>query len=370
MSRLAALAQVGQSIWVDDLSRDLVASGELANRVSAQSVTGVTSNPTIFAAAILGSDDYDEQLAGEARRGASTSEIYSALVTRDIQGACDVLRPVWERSGRRDGLVSVEVSPELAHDTEGTVAEVREWVKRIDRPNLLVKVPATEEGIPAVESLVSEGVSINITLIFSLARYRQVMEAYLSGLEKLSAIGGEVAAVNSVASFFVSRFDTETDERLTAIGSDEALALRGKTAVANARAAYGLFGEVFAGERWEALESQGAAVQRPLWASTSTKNPSYRDTLYVDTLAAAHTVNTMPRSTLEAYEDRGPVAPELFGSAEISQANADLQALADVGVSYDSVTETLEREGVEKFADSFHELVQAIDVSRLRYTDA
>ena len=366
MSRLAGLVAAGQSIWVDDLSRDLVASGELARRVELQSVTGVTSNPTIFAGAIIGGAAYRDQLLEMARQGASTAEIYAALITADIQGACDVLRPAWELFGRTDGFVSVEVSPDLAHQVEETVAEVREWVKRIDRPNLLVKVPATAEGVPAITRLIGEGISINVTLIFSLERYRQVMEAYVLGLEALRDLGGYVGSVNSVASFFVSRFDTETDRRLDAIGNPRALQMRGMAAVANARAAYGLFQEVFRGERWDALAQAGANLQRPLWASTSTKNPAYRDTMYVDALVAADTVNTMPRSTLEAYHDHGPEIPDPFSESDIDSARLELDALGDVGIDYADVTATLEREGVQKFADSFHELIAAIDEARQR----
>ncbi len=364
MSKLAALVAAGQSIWIDELSRDLINSGELATRVAGQFVTGVTSNPTIFAGAIIGgSKHYQRQLAAEAKAGAPLADIYSSLITRDIQQACDVLGETWEASGHRDGLVSVEVSPELAHDTDATVVEVREWAKRVDRPNLLVKVPATAAGVPAIEQLTSEGISVNVTLIFSLERYQQVMDAYLAGLRKLVDLGGDSSSVNSVASFFVSRFDTETDPRLEAIGTPEALALRGKTAVANARAAFGLFQRTFDGEAWDSLKRVGAAVQRPLWASTSTKNPAYRDTLYVDTLVAAQTVNTMPRSTLDAYEDHGP-EPEPFGADDIAGASTTLEALAEAGIDYDDVTETLEREGVQKFADSFHELLAALDRGR------
>jgi transaldolase len=369
VSNLATIAALGQSIWIDDLSRDLIGSGELARRIAEESVTGVTSNPTIFAAAVTGSTTYDPQIRELARRGASTPEIYSAVVTQDIQDACDVLRPVWERTDGCDGFVSVEVSPDLAHDTEGTVSEVREWTKRVDRPNLLVKVPATAEGVPAIAGLIGEGISINVTLIFALRRYRQVMEAYLQGVEELKDLGGDVSTVKSVASFFVSRFDTETDRRLTEIGTPEALTLRGKTAVANARVAYGEFLEVFAGERWESLARAGATVQRPLWASTSTKNAAYPDTLYVDALVAPDTVNTMPRPTLAAYQDHGNSNPHPFGAEDIARAREDLARLASVGVDYDDVTATLEREGVQKFADSYHELLEAIDVQRRRYAE-
>ncbi len=365
-SPLHALAIAGQSIWSDQISRAMLDSGELDRRIVDDAVTGVTSNPTIFAGAITGGDDYDAQLEDMVARDASTTEIVSALMTQDLQRACDALSEVWERTDGRDGYVSVEVDPDLAHETDPSVAEAREWVKRIDRLNLLVKIPATVEGLPAIRKLIGEGISVNVTLIFSLARYRDVMDAYLAGLEDFRAIGGDLSTVASVASFFVSRVDTEVDGRLDAVGTDAAKALRGKAAVANARVAYDEFLITFRGERWQSLAADGARVQRPLWASTSTKNPDYRDTLYVDTLVAPHTVNTMPLSTVDAYQDHGPNPPSPFGPEEIADARAVLDTLAEVGVDYDDVVEVLEREGVEKFSTSWRELLSDVDATRER----
>ncbi|MFO7549612.1 MAG: transaldolase [Acidimicrobiia bacterium] len=359
-SRLHRLADAGQSVWSDQISRSMLDSGELERLVEDDAVSGVTSNPTIFAGAITSSSDYDDQLAEMAGRNADPVEIVAALMGEDIRRACDVLRPVWERSGGADGFVSVEVDPELARETESTVAEAREWVKRIDRPNLLVKVPATAEGIPAVRRLIGEGISINVTLIFAIERHRQVMDAYLAGLEDYAAIGGDPDRVASVASFFVSRVDSEVDRRLDEIGSPEALALRGTAAVANARAAYDEFLLAFRGPRWEMLRALGARVQRPLWASTSTKDPSYRDTLYVDTLVAPHTVNTMPLSTIAAFQDHGP-APMPFGPEEIADARGSLARFSQVGVDYDDVVRVLEEEGVDKFVASWRELLADVE---------
>ncbi|NIA25060.1 MAG: transaldolase [Gammaproteobacteria bacterium] len=365
MSNLHAVAAQGQSIWLDSISQELLKPAGLPRMMKDDAITGVTSNPSIFAAAIMGSADYDRPLGDMAARGASTDEIYTALVTGDIQAACDVMRPVFDRTDGVDGYVSVEVSPDLAHDTAATVAEAREWVKRVDRPNLLIKVPATAEGIPAVRQLITEGTSVNVTLIFALERYREVMEAYLSGLEGLAAVGGDVSRVASVASFFVSRVDTEVDTRLEGIGTDDALALRGKAAIANARAAYGAFLEMFSGDRWEALTDKGARIQRPLWASTSTKNPAYRDVMYVEDLVAPDTVNTVPISTIDAYQDHGSSDPKVFTSADIAAAVATLDQLASVGIDYDDVVQVLEDEGVRKFADAYHQLLASIDEKRL-----
>lgn len=368
MSRLHAVAAQGQSIWLDSISRNLLEPAGLPRMMEEDAVTGVTSNPTIFAGAIMGSTDYDEPVADMARRGASTDEIYTALVTRDIQDACDLLRPAWSATRGVDGYVSVEVSPDLAADTEGTIAEARAWVKRVDRPNLLIKVPATPEGILAVRQLIGEGISVNVTLIFALDRYRDVMAAYLDGLETFIELGGDPAHVASVASFFVSRVDTEVDKRLEAIGTDDALALRGTAAVANARAAYGVFLETFTGDRWTVFTSRGARVQRPLWASTSTKNPAYRDVMYVEELVVPDTVNTLPIVTIEAYQDHGDPDPKPFGMAEIEDAKATLARLAGIGIDYDDVVETLETEGVRKFADSYHQLLDAIEAKRALFT--
>jgi transaldolase len=353
MSRLQGVAAKGQSIWLDSISRRLLQPDGLPRMMVDDAVTGVTSNPSIFAAAIIGSADYDGPLGEMAGRGASTDEIYTALVTDDIQAGCDVIRSAYDRTNEVDGYVSVEVSPELAHDTDATVAEAREWVKRVGRPNLLVKVPATAEGIPAIRHLIAEGISVNVTLIFALDRYRDAMDAYLGGLEAFLATGGDISRIASVASFFVSRVDTEVDRRLEAIGSDSALALRGKAAVANARAAYGAFLETFTGPRWEALRAAGAHIQRPLWASTSTKNPAYSDILYVQDLVVADTVNTMPASTIEAYQDHGPVDPAVFTTADIDEAIDTLAHLGSIGIDYD-----------DKFDKAYQELLGSIDTKR------
>lgn len=364
MSRLDAVAAAGQSIWSDQISKGMLDRGELTTRIENDAITGVTSNPSIFAAAIGGSDEYDGQLVDLLDRDADTAEVVATLMTTDIQRACDVLHPVWERSGGADGHVSVEVDPTLAHETEPTIAEAREWAKRVDRPNLLVKVPATKAGIPAITKLIGEGISINVTLIFSLERYREVMDAYLAGLETFRSVGGDVSKVASVASFFVSRFDSEVDKRLDAIGTNEAAALRGTTAVANALVAYDEFLMAFRGDRWESLAAAGAMVQRPLWASTSTKDPSYPDTLYVHSLVAPHTVNTMPLDTVDAYQDHGPVPPPIFGPAEMGRARVTLRRLGEVGVDYDDVVQVLEDEGVQKFADAWNGLLGKIDERR------
>lgn len=364
MSNLHNLAAVGQSIWIDSLSRELLRSGELAAQIDTNAVTGVTSNPSIFAKAMLSGDDYDAQLGELVGRDATVDEIYTALVTQDIQQACDVMRPVFDQTGSSDGFVSVEVSPELAADTDGTVAEARDWVKRVNRPNLLIKVPATVQGIVAVEALIAEGISVNVTLIFSLDRYRSVMEAYIAGLERFGQAGGDISTVASVASFFVSRLDSEVDGRLDAIGSDQALALRGLAAVANARVAYLHFLRAFSTDRWLRLAIDGGRVQQPLWASTSTKNPDYSDTLYVDTLAAPTTVNTMPESTIAAYQDHGPSHPQVLDIEDMNDGVAVLGRLAEAGIDYADVTDTLEREGVDKFVASFREMIADIERKR------
>jgi transaldolase len=359
-SPLHRLRTAGVSPWSDQISREMLDTGELERRIQEDAITGVTSNPSIFAKAIVGSDDYDTDVAEMKGRGASTTEIISTLMGDDIQRGCDALRDVYERTDGRDGFVSVEVTPTLAHDTEATVAEAREWVKRIDRPNLLVKVPATEAGLPAIRRLIGEGISINVTLIFSLERYRQVMAAYLDGIETYIDQGGDPARVASVASFFVSRMDSEVDDRLEAIGTPEAMDLRGRTAIANARLAYRAFLDTFAGERWQGLVSGGARIQRPLWASTSTKNPDYRDTLYVEELVAPRTVNTMPLETIDAYQEHGP-EPVAFGPEEMAEAQTVIDQMGSVGVDYDDVMEVLESEGVDKFIASWEELVTDVD---------
>lgn len=360
-SNLHGLSNAGVSVWSDQISRSMLQSGELARRIENDAVSGVTSNPTIFAKAIVGSTDYHDQLQDLRSAGTPTEEIVKTMMADDIKRACDVLSVVHKEGKGTDGFVSVEVSPLLADDTEATVAEARDWVKQINRPNLLVKVPATPQGIPAIRRLIGEGISINVTLIFSLARYEQVMDAYMSGLEDFAETGGDLSSVASVASFFVSRFDTEVDRRLEAIGDDEALALRGRTAVANARAAYGRFLAQFDSERFEAMGSRGAHPQRPLWASTSTKNPEYDDLLYVESLVVPRTVNTMPLETIDAYQDHGDPNPSPFDAADIEEARRTLDRMNEVGVDYDDVVQTLEEEGVGKFADSWQELLEGVE---------
>lgn len=361
ISNLHGLAAAGVSIWSDQISKQMLQSGELARRVEQDAVTGVTSNPTIFANSIGGSDDYREQLMDLKSAGVPTEEIAWNLMTGDITRGCDVLGPVYTATGGRDGFVSVEVSPTLAHDTDATVAEARDWVKQIDRDNLLVKVPATPEGIPAIRTLIGEGISVNVTLVFSLQRYREVMDAYIGGLQDLMAIGGDLSSVFSVASFFVSRFDTEADRRLDEVGANDAEELKGKLAVANARAAYGLFLEKFSDDEFGELSEQGGRPQKPLWASTSTKNPAYSDLLYVEGLVARDTVNTMPVETIDAYQDHGDPEPASFDAVDIVRANDLLEQMESVGVDYDDVVATLEREGVEKFTASWLELLEQIE---------
>lgn len=362
-SPLHAVAAAGQSVWSDQISRSMLDAGELAQRMADDAITGVTSNPSIFAEAIAEGDHYDEQLAELAGRDAETREIVAALMTRDLQRACEVMRPVFDRTGGRDGFVSVEVDPELAHETEASLEEAREWVKRIDRPNLLVKIPATEEGLPAIRRAIGEGISINITLVFSIERYLEVMDAYLAGLEDYRATGGDISKVASVASFFVSRVDAEVDRRLAELG-DDAIALKGLTAVANARIAYDQFLQVFRGERWDSLVADGARIQRPLWASTSTKDPDYRSTLYVDSLVVPHTVSTMPLGTIDAYQADGPEAPSIMGPEEIGDARNAIQRVTEAGIDMDDVFLTLEREGVEKFVKAWRQSLSDIETKR------
>ena len=362
-SKLHNLAALGQSVWLDSISREMLDSGGL-DRYLGKAITGVTSNPTIFAKAMMSGDAYDAQVGDLAARDADVGEIYTAVITSDIRRACDVMEPAYRRSEGLDGFVSVEVSPELAHDPAPTVAEARDWVKRVNRPNLLIKVPATREGIAAIEDLIAEGISVNVTLIFSLDRYRSVIGAYLDGLERFDRAGGNLGAVTSVASFFVSRFDTEVDTRLAKIGTTEALALRGRAAVANARVAYLEFLRTFSTDRWHRLRRSGAHVQKPLWASTSTKNPDYSDTLYIDTLVAPDTINTLPESAIAAYQDRGPDRPEVMGIDEMNDGSLVLQDLVSVGIDYAEVTAKLEREGVGSFVASFREMIGDIERKR------
>lgn len=356
MSRLVDLyAQQGQSPWLDNMRRDWLASGEMARWLD-RGVRGMTSNPTIFQKAISGGDAYDEQFAALMAAGTTVTDAYWDMVVDDIRQALALLRPTYDASDGVDGYVSVEVSPLLARDGAGTLAAARHLSDLIAEPNLYVKIPGTAEGLGAIRQMIAEGRSVNVTLLFSVERYREVMEAYLAGLE---ANDGALSAVSSVASFFVSRVDVEVDRRLEAIGTDEALALRGRAAVANAQVAYEAFLETFSGPRWEALAARGARVQRPLWASTSTKNPAYPDTLYVDTLIGPDTVNTMPETTLADVEDHGTLARTV--DADLPGAHGVLDALAAVGVDLADVTRTLEDEGVASFSASFDDLLTSLE---------
>jgi transaldolase len=352
--------QQGQSPWLDNLQRGYLTSGDLA-ALRDRGVRGLTSNPSIFQKAIQGSRDYDQQYGELVTAGASVSDDYWSLVIQDIHGACDVFERVYDESDGIDGYVSVEVAPDLAHDSAGTEAAARALHERINRRNLMVKIPGTAEGLPPIEQMIAEGRCINVTLIFSLERYTEVMEAYIRGLERQVAERSHVdlSKVASVASFFVSRVDTEVDRRLEAIGTDEALALRGKAAVAQAKLAYQQFVATFRGQRWDALAARGARVQRPLWASTSTKNPDFPDTLYVDELIGPHTVNTLPDATLEAFADHGTLARRV--DADVDQAQAVWKALAEVGVDMADVAAQLEREGVSSFEKAFDELIAALE---------
>ncbi len=360
MTKLQQLHDLhGQSPWLDNLTRRHLGRGDLGRLVDA-GIRGVTSNPTIFAKAISGSTDYDEQFRALADAGATVTDAYWTMVIDDIEGALAVLRPLYDDSGGGDGFVSVELAPDLAVDTASSVGAARELHERIDEPNLFVKIPATAAGVPAVRQMVSEGRSINITLIFGLERYDEVIEAYLAGLE---AYDGDLAPVHSVASFFVSRVDTEVDRRVEEIGTSEALALRGQAAVAQAKLAYQLFRRRFSGERWEALAVRGARVQRPLWASTSTKNPAYPETVYVDRLIGPDTVNTLPEATIAAFEDHGTVARTL--DEDVEEAERVLEQLAAVGVDMADVARTLETEGVATFTASFDGLVETLEAKRI-----
>jgi transaldolase len=347
----------GQSPWLDNLTRVYLRDGTLGRLVT-DGIRGVTANPTILAKAIEGSDAYDQQFAALIAKGRPVTDAYWDLVTDDIVDALGVLGPTFDASGGTDGFVSVEVAPELARDTGATIAAARQLHQRIAQPNLFVKIPATGEGVPAIQAMIAEGRSTNITLIFSLARYAEVIDAYLAGLETLARRGGDLTSVHSVASFFVSRVDTEVDRRLDAIGTSDALALKGRAAVAQAKLAYRLFGDRFAGDRWERLAAQGAHVQRPLWASTSTKNPSSPDTLYVDSLIGPDTVNTLPEPTIAAFEDHGTLARSL--DRGVDQAGAVMDALAEAGVDMNDVGRVLEDQGVASFHQSFAHVLQAL----------
>ncbi|MGQ0718316.1 MAG: transaldolase [Pseudonocardiales bacterium] len=356
---LQALSEAGVSIWLDDLSRQRINSGNLAGLIRDRHVVGVTSNPTIFAGAVAHADDYAEQVHELAARGASVDEAVREITVADVQLACDVFSGTWETTGGVDGRVSLEVDPRLAHDTEATLAQARELWKVVDRPNLMIKIPATAAGLPAITGTLADGISVNVTLVFSVQRYREVMAAFFAGLEGARANGHDLAAIASVASFFVSRVDTEMDQRLEAIGTEPALALRGQAAVANARLAYAAYQQEFATERWTRLQEAGARPQRPLWASTGVKNPAYPDTKYVTELIAPGVVNTMPEKTLRALADHGEVpGDQVSGTAE--QAQRTFDELAGIGIDLDDVFVVLEREGVEKFDASWVELGETV----------
>ncbi len=359
MGRLQDLHDLqDQSPWLDNLRRGYLRSGELQAYVD-RGIRGITSNPSIFQKAIADSDDYDEQFDALRTDGRSIDDIYWTMVSDDISEALTVLRPVYDDSDGIDGFVSVEVDPGLARDTDRTIASARHLHQRIDEPNLFVKIPATAEGVPAIRQMISEGRSINVTLIFSIERYVDVMEAYLSGLEAYRDAGhDDLSGIRSVASFFISRVDTEVDHRLEAIGSEDALDLRGQAAVAQGKLAYQRFRDVFAGPRWESLAASGAKVQRPLWASTSTKNDAYPDTLYVDSLIGPDTVNTLPTATIDAFEDHGTVARTV--DADVAGAESVLEQLASVGVDMDDVARVLETEGVAAFEKSFDDLLETL----------
>jgi transaldolase len=359
MTPLKQLADHGQSVWIDYLSRTFLNDGDLAGLV-ADGVVGVTSNPTIFQGAIAEGSAYDEQIKQVSATESEPKEIFLALARDDIRAACDELRQVWDGGNGKDGWVSLEVDPSLAHDTQGTIDEAARLHGLIDRPNLLIKIPATKEGLPAIEETIAAGIPVNVTLIFSLERHREVAHAYIRGLKRLVESGGDASKVASVASFFVSRVDTEADRRLDEIGGFDAL--KGTLAIANAKLAYATYLEVFSGSDWEALASAGATPQRCLWASTSTKNPAYRDVLYVEELVGPETVNTMPRETVEAVQDHGRIERTL--DRDIDEARRTLERFAEAGVDYDDVVQTLEREGVEKFAKSFRELFADLEAKR------
>ena len=367
MNRIEQLHQQGQSIWLDYIERGMVQSGELQAKVDA-GVRGVTSNPTIFQKAIADSDAYANDLTKLAKQDLTPKRIFETLAIADIQAACDVLCTVYAESQGKDGFVSIEVAPDLAYDTEATIDEAHRLWAAVDRPNLMVKVPATEAGVPAIRQLIADGLNINVTLIFALERYAQVKDAYLSGLENRVATGKEIGHIASVASFFVSRVDTNVDNRLDRVihetprQADAARGLQGKIAVANAKLAYRQFQQVFSGSRWEQLAAAGAQLQRPLWASTSTKNAAYSDLLYVDNLIGPHTVNTMPPATLEAFTDHGVV--ERTVDSGVDEADSAVKALAGLGVSLSEATAELEHEGVQKFADSYTELLETIKKRR------
>jgi len=359
-TNLAALSAAGVAVWLDDLSRERLRSGNLAELIATKSVVGVTTNPTIFANAVANGDAYDQQLRELAGQGADVEDIVRVFTTDDVRHACDVLRPVWAATGGRDGRVSLEVDPRLAHETDATVAQAIELWTIVDRPNVMIKIPATEEGLPAITRTLAEGISVNVTLIFSVQRYRTVMEAFLHGLEQARGAGHDLSTIASVASFFVSRVDTEVDTRLEVIGTPQAMGLRGKAALANARLAYGAYQEVFGvGARWAGLAEDGAKPQRPLWASTGVKNPNYPDTMYVTELVAPNTVNTMPEKTMDAVAEHGEVTGDTVSDTAMA-AQQVFDNLDGVGIDITDVFRTIENEGVQKFTASWAELADTV----------
>ncbi|MFD7440247.1 transaldolase [Streptomyces sp. NPDC059909] len=357
---LKRLSDEGVAIWLDDLSRKRITSGNLAELIDQQHVVGVTTNPSIFQKAISSGDGYEQQLADLAARKVTVEEALRMITTADVRDAADVLRPVFDATGGQDGRVSIEVDPRLAHNTRATIAEAKQLAWLVDRPNTFIKIPATKAGLPAITEVIGLGISVNVTLIFSLERYREVMDAYLAGLEKAKAAGLDLSKIRSVASFFVSRVDTEIDKRLDALGTDEAKGLRGKAALANARLAYQAYEEVFSSDRWLALDKAQANKQRPLWASTGVKDPAYKDTLYVDELVAPGTVNTMPEATLNATADHAQITGDTVRDT-YEQARAELDAVEKLGISYDDVVQLLEDEGVEKFEASWNDLLKSTE---------
>lgn len=356
---LKALADNGVSVWLDDLSRQRIQSGNLVELVEKKGVVGVTTNPSIFQLALSEGDAYDEQVAKLAAEGKDVDDTVFVLTTEDVRNACDIMRPVYDATEGVDGRVSIEVDPRLAHDTAATVEAARLLWTTVDRPNVFIKIPATVEGLPAISQVLAEGISVNVTLIFSLDRYRGVMNAFLTGLEQAREAGRDLHEIDSVASFFVSRVDTEVDKRLDALGTEEARSLKGRAGVANAQLAYQAFEEVFSTPRWRNLADDGAHVQRPLWASTGVKNPEYSDTLYVTELVAPNTVNTMPEKTLDAVIDHGDIRGDTV-TGSYAQATEILDALERLGISYADVTAQLEKEGVDKFEASWEELLKGV----------
>jgi transaldolase len=357
--RLQALSDAGVSIWLDDLSRERIETGNLADLVKDKHVVGVTTNPTIFAAAIADGERYDDQVRKLVADGADVTKVIFELTTEDVRNGCDVMKPVADRDPA-NGRVSIEVEPDLANDTEGTIKSAQALWRAVDRANALIKIPATKEGLPAITAAISEGISVNVTLIFGTERYREVMDAYLSGLEAAKDAGIDLSTIQSVASFFVSRIDTEVDKRLETLGTDEAKQLEGKVALANAWRAYGAYEEVLASDRWKRLADAGANPQRPLWASTGVKSEAYPDTLYVNQLVVADTVNTMPEKTLDAFADHGEVEGDTV-TGRTGEADEIFSKLEEVGVDFEDVLVTVEHEGVDKFKKSWQELVETVE---------